>query len=287
VLCAPLGAVSAAESENSNSGKIEVIASGLNGPYGLFFDGDNLLVTTKGALLRIKDAGQDIPLAQRQIERVTTIGEGDALGAMLYGSKYVVLSCGAGCQNSTQLQVFSQDGTLVSTLAQGIEAGVEVARWKDNFVVTDIFQNRILEITPTGVISVFTTDKLNGPGGMYMDGDELWVTNFFSGELVVVDRNGVSRVVAAGLGAPVGIDSDGKDFIIADYAMGEKNRGRVLRVSRDGDVREIARAGTIGNPSGLVVKGPDIYVSDILANTVTRIRGNRLKPIQHRGRDRN
>lgn len=291
-LFTPLGMVSVARADNSDAGKsdagkIEVVASRLDGPYGLFFDGDNLLVTTKGALLRIRKPGEDIAPSRRQIERVTTIGAGDALGAMLYGSKYVVLSCEAGCQNSSRLQVFSQNGALVSTLAEGIGSAVEVARWKDNFLVTDIFQNRILEITPTGAISVFATDKLNGPGGMYMDGDNLWVTNFFSGELVVIDRNGVSRVVATGLGAPVGIDSDGKDFIIADYAMGEKNKGRILRVSREGEVRVIARGPSVGNPSGLVVKGPDIYFSDILANTVTRIRGERLKPIQQRGHDRN
>jgi len=283
VLCTPLGTVSAFD--NPDSGKIEVVASGLKGPYALFFDGDDLLVTTKGGLLRINDPGEDIAPSRREIERVTPIGEGDALGATLHGSNYVVLSCAVGCQNSSQLQVFSQGGTLVSTLAQGIEAGVEVTRWRDNFLVTDIYQNRILEITPTGVVSVFATDKLNGPGGMYMDGENLWVTNFFSGELVVIKRDGSSRVVATGLGTPAGIVSDGLDFIIADYAMGEKNKGRVLRVSKEGEVREIARRGSIGNPSGVAVKGPDIYVSDILANTVTRIRGERLKPIQHRGRD--
>lgn len=284
VLCAPLGIV---EAKDADSGNIQVIASGLNGPYGLFFDGDNLLVTTKGELLRIKDPGQDMAPARRQIERVAQIGEGDALGATLHGSRYVVLSCDHGCTNSSRLQVFTHDGTLVNTITDGIGDAVEVTRWRDNFLVTAIFNNQILEITPAGGVSVFATDKLNGPGGMYMDGDNLWVTNFFGGDLVVIDQRGVSRVVATGLGAPVGIASDGLDFIIADYAMGVENRGRVLRVSRDGAVREIARAGSIGNPSAIVVKGPDIYVSDILANTVTRIRGDRLKPIQHRGRDRN
>lgn len=256
-LCSPFGMASA----DNDAGKIQVVASGLDGPYGLFFDGDHLIVTTKGELLKIKNAGEDIAPASRKIEKIASIGEGDALGATLFGSKYIVLNCDANCQGTSRLQAIALDGT-VTDIAH-MDQGVEVTRWRDSFLVTDIFQNQILEVTSTGQVRVFSNDKLNGPGGMYVDGDNVWVTNFLSGELVVIDAQGRSRVAASGLGAPVGIAFDGLDFIIADYAGGEVNRGRVLRVSKDGDVRVIAKPKSIGNPSALVMQGPDILAEPI------------------------
>jgi DNA-binding beta-propeller fold protein YncE len=280
----PLGMVNADNSDHSN-GDITTVARGLNKPFGLFFDGDHLLVTNGGHLLRIRNPEIDMHPFFRVIERVSPIGEGDGLGAMLHGSKYMVLSCDAGCpRGSARLQEISLDGTVVD-IAQNIDQAVDIARFGDNFLVSVTFLNQILKITPTGDVSVFTTDKLNSPASMYVDGERVWVTNFLSGDLLVIDRRGKSKVVASGLGTAVGIATDGLDFIIADFAFEQPNRGRVLRVSRTGDVRVIAGPGSIGNPSAVVVRGADIYVSDFLNGKVMRIRGKRLKPIHCHGRD--
>lgn len=270
---------------HNNPGDVAIVARGLNKPFGLFFDGDHLLVTEGGRLLKIKNPGIDMHPAFREIETVSPIGEGDGLGAILHGSKYMVLSCAAGCpRGSARLQQISADGDVVD-IAQNIDQAVDVVRYGEKFLVSDTFLNQILQITPGGDVSVFTTDKLNGPASMYMDGERVWVTNFLSGELLAIDRRGRSRIVASRLGDPVGIAFDGVDFIIADFALERPNRGRVLRVSRNGAVRVIAGPGSVGNPSAVVLQGADIYVSDFLNGTVMRIRGKRLNPLNCHGRD--
>lgn len=258
-----------------HSDRISVVADNLAGPYGIFFDTTDLVVTTKGELLRIKDPTVDMSTAERQVEHIAQTGQGDALGAMLFGSTYVVLSCDLGCTDSAQLQEIRRDGT--TRTVGGPKNAVEVARWGDNYLVSDPYKSQLVEVTPAGKMTVFSNDKLAVPAGLYVDGDKVWVTDFSTGQLLVVDKFGASTVVASGLGFPVGIAYDGNSFVVADYAMSQPNKGRVLRVSKTGKVKIIAGPGKIGNPSAVALFGPDIYVSDNMNNTVTRIRGSRLK----------
>lgn len=275
LLCVFGSGLSSAEETSDHNERISVVAENLAGPYGIFFDTTDLIVTTKGELLRIKDPTVDMSAAERQVEHIAPVGQGDALGAMLFGSTYVVLSCDLGCTDSAQLQEIRRDGT--TRTVGGPKNAVEVARWGDNYLVSDPYKSQLVEVTPDGNMTVFSNDKLAVPAGLYVDGDKVWVTDFSTGQLLVLDKFGTSTIVASGLGSPVGIAYDGNSFIVADFAMGQPNMGRVLRVSRTGEVKVIAKPGKIGNPSAVALFGPDIYVSDIINNTVTRIRGNRLR----------
>lgn len=254
----------------------ETIADNLKGPYGMFFDSTDLVVTTETDLIKLKLSKP----ADNNLVDIEVLGElagGSALGLIKYGNEHVILACGPGCPIS-RLYTRAMDGSE-TTLFETPNALVEVRAYNEQFVVSDITGNKLLLISRDGLVNELVSDKLNGPAGIAIDGDNVWVTNFNNGELLRIDGQGHFEVIATGLGMPVGIQYDGKDFIIADFAGGEPGAGRVLRVGKDGRKRVIAEGAFIGNPSAIALQGSDIFVSDILSGKIVKINTPRLSPL--------
>jgi sugar lactone lactonase YvrE len=246
----------------------------------MVFDSTDLVVTTETQLLKFKLSTTD---DNHQIARevLAELAGGSALGLVKYGRDYVILACGPGCPVS-RLYLLDPQG-IETTLFETANSLVEVRVYRDEFIVSDITANQLLLVDSEGHQREFSHDKLNGPAGMAVDGEFVWVTNFFSGELLRIDSEGQAEVIASGLGMPVGVQYDGKDFIVADFAGGEPGAGRVLRVAKNGRHRVIAQGDFIGNPSAIVLQGNDIYVSDILSGKIVKINTPRLAPI-HSGK---
>jgi DNA-binding beta-propeller fold protein YncE len=189
------------------------------------------------------------------------------------------MECTPGCA-STRLYVRAPDGEE-KTLMETNNEIVEVREYQGKYIISDITAGKLLLVDNDGLVSEFTTNKLNGPAGLHVDGDNVWVTNFYSGELLKIDGSGHSTIVATGLGMPVGIQYDGKDFIVADFAGGVAGAGRVLRVGKNGSKRVIIDGAFIGNPSAIALQGSDIFISDILSGKIVKINTPRLFALRH------
>lgn len=251
----------------------ETVVDNLASPYGLYFDSTDLLVTTETDLVKLK-LSEQIEGEALEVEVIEALAGGNALGLIKHGNDLVVMECTPGC-TSNRLYIRRPDGDEITLMTTSNEI-VEVRAYRNQFIVSDITAGKLLLVDSEGNVSDFTTDKLNGPAGLYVDGDYVWVTNFFTGELLRINAAGQATVIATGLGMPVGVQYDGKDFIVADFAAGEPGQGRVLRVAKDGRVRVIADGDFIGNPSAIALQGSDIYVSDILSSKIIKIHTPRL-----------
>lgn len=266
-----------------SSGRKQVIKAGLNHPYKMIFDNGELIFTMDGALMRMKLSGQ--------IERIAELPPGPPGSVSRFESDYVVVDN----PNGRLLRVTRMG--RVSVIANGLGLPNVALQEDDHFVVVDIAtpvdtqigQARLLRVSFDGRVTPIVEEGLGGPAGLYIDEDGYWVPDFLLGRLLHVQRDGVIRVVAEKLGQPLDIDFDGESFLIADFADGFQeqgvNNGRILSVKRNGKVRVLVGAdrGAVGNPTGLLLRGPDIYYTDVVTNSINRLVGTRFPSCRVRG----
>lgn len=272
-------AVMAATSFTATSAtmQLERVVEGLNGPYDMIFNNGDMVVTTNEHLLKINLSAEHGVAGSYNVTRLADVPD-IALGVIASGADYYVLRNA----DRTLIKVSHQgDMTVVST---ALGAPIEIARQGEAFIVSDLgdpldsnVNSRLLRISDTQEVSVIANAdrEMAGFAGIEVLGEVIWLTDFNLGRLLKVDADGVVSEVASGLGHPVGIEFDGSDFIIADFGDGMlgKANGRILRVSTSGQVKTISkgRFKQVGNPGDIVLQGADIYFSDLMAGTISKL----------------
>lgn len=260
--------------------QLDIVAENIPGVYDIHFDNGDMLVTSNDALIRVElSKGRD---DMGMFPRVIIADAPDiALSTIKEGSDYYLL------RNIDRALVKVSHSGNTTLITDRLGAPIDIARHGDTFIISDIGNpldssenTRLLSVTKEGVITEIVGtgfEEFAGMAGIEVVGDTFWVTDFNLGLLYKIDLEGDVSIVAHGLGHPVGIEYDGKDFIVADFGDGMEGiaNGRILRVSKKGDVRNImprkSRKGLLGNPSDISLFGADIYFSDIIASRVTRI----------------
>ena len=119
-----------------------------------------------------------------------------------------------------------------------------------NLLATDVSNNRIVEYTPSGVMSVFSTSTLlSNPHGLALDSaGNLYVANAGNGTIVEFNRNGVGSIFNKQLPAdvPVGLafDSSGNLFV------GDQATNKIVRITPAGVASNFATTGVL-EPAGM------------------------------------
>jgi hypothetical protein len=256
------------------SGRLETLAEGFNHPYKIIFENGDMVMTVDGALLRITPSGK--------ISTIAGLPHGPPGSVSAYGPDYIVVDN----PNGRLLRV-TRDGQ-VYVVATGLGLPNVAVQEEEDFIVVDIATPvdtelgpaRLLRVSLDGTVVPIAMEGLGGPAGLYIDEDGYWVTDFILGRLLLVTREGEVRVIAESLGQPLDIAFDGESFLVTDFAHGFTeagvNRGRILRISKTGRVRVIGPAGVVGNPTGLVLRGPDVIFTDVVTGEIRRIRGPRI-----------
>jgi hypothetical protein len=255
------------------------IAGGFTHPYKMIFDNGDIILTSDGAISRISPSGK--------VTKIADTPNGPPGSASKYAGDYIFVDNPLG----RLLRVTPEGKETV--IATGLGMPNVAVQDGDDFVVVDIGTPtddkpgpaRLLRVSPEGNVTTIASKNLGGPAGLYIDEDGYWVPDFILGRLLLVSRTGGVKVIAENLGQPLDIDFDGEAFIISDFADGFRDgvgKGRILRVTKSGDVKVIANRGQAGNPTGLVLRGPDIYYTDVLTGEVLKIKGPRFqtKPVQ-------
>jgi hypothetical protein len=254
--------------------KISVISSGFIHPYKLIFDNADLILTMDGAIHRISPSGV--------VTKIADTPPGPPGSVSKFGADFIFVDNPGG-----QLLRITRDG-VISVIATGLGLPNVAVQEGSDFIVVDIGTPtdemlgpaRLLRVSLDGNVTPIATQNLGGPAGLYIDEDGYWVPDFILGRLLLVSREGNVEVVAEGLGQPLDIDFDGEAFIVTDFHNGFRpegvGKGRIFRIFKSGRVEVIGRSGEVGNPTGLILRGPDILYTDVLEGTVLKIRGPRI-----------
>lgn len=258
----------------------EIVFEGLFHPFKMIFENGDLLVTADSGLYRYRPSGD--------LSTIAELPPGPPGSVTPYGADYMVIDNPNG-----RLVRVTRDGE-VATVATGLGLPDVAVQEGDHFIAIDIATPvddmvgpaRLLKVTLDGVVTPVATEGLGGPAGLYIDEEGYWVTDFILGRLLFVTREGEVTVIAEGLGQPLDIAFDGHGFVIADFANGfaqGEDQGRILYVTKSGKVRVIADRGTVGNPGGILLRGPDIYYTDVVKGQVVVLRGPRFpsKRVKH------
>ncbi|NER25552.1 MAG: hypothetical protein F6J96_33650 [Symploca sp. SIO1C2] len=265
---------------SSNSFTIETIATGLATPYAVAIDEDNeLIVTVDGALIKIEQSGN--------ISALTSLAPGVPSDAIVFGSDFIVIEPAEPPAPTSLLRVTPagevNEITEIASDPMGFGDPIGLAIQNQDLIIVDfnrvnndpfIGDGRLLRYSnQANDVSVIASSNLGGAAEVFVDDDNFWVTDFTFGRLLFVTANGDVTEIATGLGQPLDIEFDGKDFLITDFADGfnTPGNGRILRVSKTGKVETLFS--NIGNPSGLAIDGDDLLFTDIVEGRVAKIPG--------------
>lgn len=256
---------------------ISKVAGGFVHPYKMIFDNGDIILTMDGALFRIAPSGL--------ITKIADVPNGPPGSVSKYAADFIFVDNPLG-----RLLRITPDGH-VSVVATGLGLPNVAVQEGSDFIVVDIAtpvddvlgQARLLRVSLDGTVTPIASEGLGGPAGLYIDEDGYWVPDFILGRLLLVSRSGNVKVIAEGLGQPLDIDFDGEAFLVTDFADGFRegvDKGRIFRIFKSGKVEILADRGQVGNPTGLILRGPDIFYTDVVKGDVMRIRGPRI-PSKH------
>ena len=195
-----------------------------------------------------------------------------------------VLSVSCGGDSSTSAIPTSAPGTTATAATVSAPEGL-VLDGAGNLYVSEFEGNRVVKLTPDGLLAEVPLDDLSAPAGLAFDSDSnLVIADHHNNRILRIDPSGVVTTLvgsSAGLNDPIGIafDPDG-NLIIAD----EQN-ARLLRVDGGGGVVTLAGDGQAevldGGPAArtklshpsyvLVDPAGDIVFSDFMLERVLRI----------------
>lgn len=153
----------------------------------------------------------------------------------------------------------------VSTISSSIAPGSpsDVLFDGQDFIVAENSTGNILSITNTGAVTTLATN-VGDIIGLGIQDDQLIAVDFdlgpevgnTSGRLQQISNDGtVSTIASMGLGGPAEVVIKNDNFWVTDFSL-----GRLLRVSFNGDVTEIAN--NLGQPLDIEIDGEDFIVTD-------------------------
>lgn len=128
---------------------------------------------------------------------------------------------------------------------------------------------RIYRITPSGEVSLFVADGLNGASGSAIDGQGVFYqSNIRSGVVTRILPDGSTTQLAEGLHIPVGIELDSEGNLLVANCGSQT----VTKVTLDGAVSLFAEGDLFRCPNG-IVRDPEgnVYVANFRNGDVVRI----------------
>ena len=195
--------------------------------------------------------------------------------------------------------------TVTDTLVGGV-GGVAVDRAGAIYVAT--FGDVVYKVMPDGRTSVFATGLYGASGNAIDSRGRLLQSNFFGNYIVRIDRDGVVSPFAEGLQGPVGIAVDSADNLVVTncrantlswvtaegevstfaespllncpngitrgpdgtYYVANFTGGKLLAVSAEGEVRELATIPGNGNGHVAIARG-NLYVTAFQSHRLYRV----------------
>jgi len=242
---------------------MEVVASGLDKPFGILIDGEDFIVSADGVILAVTAAGESSVVA--------TVSRESFAGLTRRGEDVI------GMDNRVRNVIRFTPGTWQSTvIATEVGAGVSIETDGDDYILSDyndamnLDNNRLVRVKPDGSSQVIAGIGLGGPAGIMVDADGYIVSDYDGGRLLRVTREGEISVLLDGLGSPVEFKMYDGRYYIADYVRGSSS-GRILEASADFSETRSLPVASLGSPSGLVIDGRDIYTTDLTGGRLLRL----------------
>lgn len=156
----------------------------------------------------------------------------------------------------------SSDGEVEDLASTSKDSASGLVRDGDHVIVIDNTAGALVSFDADWKPTILAKG-LGNPVSLAADGDGFVVTDFDNntdkdgfGRLLRVARDGSVEVIAdEGLGGPGGVVVDDEGFYVTDF-----NNGRLLRVTRKGEVSEVAAG--LGNPVDMKRRGDYLYMAD-------------------------
>jgi sugar lactone lactonase YvrE len=234
-------------------------ASGLNGPYGLAFDGSGNLFGAdynSGTIFKFTPSGTKSPFAS---------GLNTPIGLAFDSSGNLFVAD----QGSNTIFKFTPAGTK-STFASGLSGPVGLAfDSSGNLFEADFSSGIIFKFTPTGTKSPFASG-LNGPVGLAFDSSgNLFEADYNSGTIFKFIPDGTKSTFASGLNNPAGLafDSSGNLF------EADQGSGTIFTFTPAGTKSTFASG--LSGPSGLAFVKSTAYLTNISTRALVQT-GNQV-----------
>ena len=280
-----------AQSRSATVAAVRTIADSIpGGTGGLELGPDGHLYTSDfGATLSSGPAGT-------RVFRVTPAGEVSVFADGLVGASGNTFAAdGSFLQSNVAGNTISRiapDGTVRAFATEGLRNPVGIIAGSDGaYYIANCGGNDVRRVTPDGAVTLFSADSLlRCPNGIALGpGGDLYVSNFYNGDVVRLDRSGRGSRLATLPGANNGhlVFGNGVFYVVARKA------NQIYEVAVNGTVRLLAASGARGGVDGpassatfslpndlaLSVDGRTLYVNEVGANvpgdqvlTPTRIR---------------
>ena len=241
---------------DANTMRVE--AEGFNTPAAVKFDTSgvlHVLDTGAGVLFKVVD-GENVPVAELSpgLDNFTI----DAKG------RYFVSSFTDGFVKRVNL-----DGSTTELQPGGMSHAGGLAYHNGVIVAADLHAIRAYE--PTGAVAyvqrnVLGTGVMGGALNVSADGENLVLVSWVDNDVRVWDPVNKQRLwQKVGLAAPVAAVRFGGDIVVAEHG-----RKSVVGYDANGDETTVYASG-LGAPTGLVVDGDDLFVSDRATGQILQI----------------
>jgi len=242
------------------AGTTSTFASGLNGPYGLAFDGSSNLFEadfSSGAIFKFTPDGT---------ESTFTSGLNTPIGLAFDSSGNLFVAD----QFSNTIFKFTPAGTK-STFASGLSGPVGLAfDSSGNLFEADFSSGTILKFTPAGTKSTFASG-LSGPVGLAFDSSgNLFEADYNSATIFKFTPAGTKSTFASGLNNPAGLafDSSGNLF------EADQGSGTIFMFTPAGTKSTFASG--LSGPSGLAFMKSTAYLTNISTRALVQTGNNVL-----------
>ena len=140
--------------------------------------------------------------------------------------------------------------------------GTAVSPLNGDIVVGNYFTtNTLAQVTPGGSVSAFTTNVIKNAQGLAFDSaGNLYVGEFFNGDVIKIATNGTASVFATGLSEPAGLAFDAA----GNLYVANGNTNIITKITSAGGTGTVFYKGALLNdPRGLTVDGSgNLYVAN-------------------------
>jgi len=235
-------------------------ASGLNGPYGLAFDGSgNLFEADTGSKTVVK-------VVPDGTKSIFASGLNTPIGLAFDSSGNLFVAD----QFSNTIFKFTPAGTK-SAFASGLSGPVGLAfDSSGNLFEADFSSGTIFKFTPDGTKSPFASG-LNGPVGLAFDSSgNLFEADYNSGTIFKFTPDGTKTTFASGLSNPTGLafDSSGNLF------EADQGSGTIFKFTPAGTKSTFASG--LSAPSGLAFTTSTVHLTNISTRVLVQTGNNVL-----------
>jgi hypothetical protein len=156
-------------------------------------------------------------------------------------------------------------GTFTAALTGLSSPGQAAIDGAGNVYVADTGNNRIVELSASGVVSTLAVSGLSSPNGIASTGNGvLYIADTGNNRILRYDETQVVTLAITGLSGPTVLALDGSGLLY----IADTGNSRIVAIASDG-TQSVVSVGTTIKPVGLAVDaGDDIYIADKSSDSV-------------------